>query len=125
MGPAAVTLMTTRTTEVAPIDMPVVIEVARPDGSQELVRVGTARRDGAHFVLDLGSLRINPIDSTMTSGTTPPSQGGTIEDLEYIAARARRTLADTSKARWHSQERELLNQVEREMVRLKALEQTD
>ncbi len=106
-----------------PIDMPVVIEVARPDGSQELVRVGTARRDGGHFVLDLGALRISPFESVGSSSTPPPPpQGGTIEDLEYIAARARRTLADTSKARWHSQERDLLNQVEREMVRLRALE---
>ena len=40
------------------IDLPVVVEVARPDGSQELVRVGTARRDGGHFVLDLSTLRI-------------------------------------------------------------------
>ncbi len=107
------------------LDLAVVVEVARPDGSQELVRVGTARRDGAYFVLDLASLRIS---STLGSGTSStssvPAQGGTIEDLEYIAARARRTLADVSKARWHNQERELLNQVESEMIRLKALETT-
>lgn len=99
------------------LDLPVVIEVARPDGSQELVRVGTARRDGGHFVLDLtGALRIGAPDGP------PPPQGGTIEDLEYIAARARRTLADTSKARWHAQEKDLLTQVERELLRLRALE---
>jgi len=108
------------------IDLPVVVQVARADGSQELVRVGTARRDGGHFVLDLGALRISPIETTSVSlPSAPPAQGGTIEDLEYIAARARRTLADTSKARWHSQERDLLNQVEREMTRLKALDGPD
>lgn len=108
------------------IDLPVVVEVARPDGSQELVRVGTARRDGAHFILDLSALRISPVAAAAVVPSTqsisaPPAQGGTIEDLEYIAARARRTLADVSKARWHNQERDLLNQVESEMVRLRAL----
>ncbi len=97
-------------------DLPVVVEVARPDGSQELVRIGTARRDGGCFVLDLGSLRISTPDAM------PPPQGGTVEDLEYIAARARRTLADASKSRWHAQEKDLLTQVERELTRLKALE---
>lgn len=111
------------------VDLPVVVEVARPDGSQELVRVGTARRDGAHFVLDFSSLRINSTEVKAATGPAPslplPAQGGTFEDLEYIAARARRTLADPSKARWHSQERELLNQVEHEMIRLKAVGKTD
>lgn len=104
----------------AGVDLPVVVEVARADGSQELVRVGTARRDGGCFVLDLGALRISPLE--LPAPAAPPPQGGTIEDLEYIAARARRTLADVSKARWHGQERDLLTQVEREMVRLRALE---
>jgi hypothetical protein len=100
-------------------DFPVMVEVARPDGSQELVRVGTARRDGAYFVLDLGSLRI---------GTSPPPVGAdrlpgaatALEELEYIAARARKTLADASKSRWHAQERALLEQVEVELSRWKA-----
>src|SRR5690349_6164348 len=109
-------------------ELPVVIEVARPDGSQEMVQVGTARRDGAFFVLDLGSLRISSLEAPVASvaAPTPPQQrttpvhhGGTLEDLEYIAARARRTLADTSKERWHAQERDLLEQVERELLRWK------
>lgn len=98
------------------LDLPVVIEVARADGSQEQVRIGTARREGEHYVVRFTA----PHDVAMPS--QPPPQGGTIEDLEYIAARARRTLADTSKARWHAQEKDLLNQVERELSRLKALE---
>ncbi|MBS1151929.1 MAG: hypothetical protein H6Q89_3627 [Myxococcaceae bacterium] len=110
----------------ASVDLPVVVEVARPDGSQELVRVGTARRDGGCFVLDLGALRISSTAAPFAAPTaSPPAQGGTIEDLEYIAARARRTLADASKSRWHSQERDLLEQVEREMLRLKGLERPD
>ena len=109
-------------------DLPVVVEVARPDGSQELVQVGTARRDGAFFVLDLSSLRISPLEvprpqslvsAPQVERSVPASQGGTVEDLEYIAARARRTLADSSKARWHDQERALLEQVEHELLRWK------
>ena len=81
-----------------PADLPVVVEIARADGSQEFIRVGTARRDGAHFVLDLGALRISPLDlspphrvaaAVISEPRLPPPQGGTVEDLEYIAARAR------------------------------------
>ncbi len=100
-------------------DFPVMVEVARADGSQELIRVGTARRDGAYFVLDLGSLRIG----TPPPVAQPPSgvpAAGTREELEYIATRARKTLADASKARWHAQERALLEQVELELSRFKA-----
>lgn len=104
----------------ASIDLPVVVEVARPDGSQELVRIGTARREGTHFVLDLGALRIE--GPSHAPEPLQPTQGGTLEDLEYIAARARRTLDDASKSRWHAQERDLLDQVEREMSRLRMLD---
>lgn len=111
-------------------DLPVVVEVEQPDGSQGMVRVGTARRDGAYFVLDLGALRISPLEVPSESKTSPspptpvaaPSQGGTVEDLEYIAARARRTLNDASKAKWHSQERALLQQVEVELARWRSAE---
>lgn len=113
-------------------DLPVVVEVAKPDGSQELVRVGTARRDGAYFVLDLSALRISPVEEPGRAppyaprspptpapppAPQPPSIGGTTEDLEYIAARARRTLADPSKSRWHEQEKMILAEVERELER--------
>lgn len=108
-------------------EMPVVVAVERPDGTQEWVRVGTARRSGGQFVLDLGLLRLNPAEPPPHSPppSSPPERaalppvGGTAEDLEFIAARARRTLGDPSKARWHAQEREILAQVERELSRFK------
>jgi hypothetical protein len=101
-------------------ELPVMVEVRRDDGSQEWVRVGTARRDGGVFVLDLSALRITP-----GRAEPPPAfeakprapVGGTLEDLEYIAARARKTLADPTRARWHAQEQEILSQVERELER--------
>lgn len=97
-------------------DFPVMVEVARGDGSPELIRVGTARRDGAYFVLDLGALRIGT--SAPQPSTRVPA-AGTREELEYIATRARKTLGDASKARWHAQERALLEQVELELSRFK------
>lgn len=95
------------------MELPIVIDVMRPDGTQERVPVGTARRDGAVFVLDL--LRVPPD----VPRTPPPMASATVEDLESIAARARKTLADPSKIRWHRQESELLHRVERELARLR------
>jgi hypothetical protein len=109
--------------------VPVLMQVRRPDGSQEFVRVGTARREGSGLVLDLATLRLNPNGTVEPGPVTPaaakpaalpprPPVAGTLEDLEYIASRARKTLADPSKARWHAQEREILRQAELELTRL-------
>lgn len=98
-------------------ELPVVVDVERVDGTQERVRVGTARRDGSVFVLDLSALRIAA--PPPAPPPVAPPVGGTLEDLEYIAARAKRTLADASKARWHAQERDILRQVELELARRK------
>jgi len=94
------------------MELPIVIDVLRPDGSQERIPVGTARRDGAVFVLDL--LRVPDL-------TRPPAPvaSATVEDLESIATRARKTLADPSKIRWHREESELLHRVESELARLR------
>lgn len=98
-------------------ELPVVVEVQRVDGTQEFVRVGTARRDGGVFVLDLGALRIAAVPGERAPPPATAPVGGTREDLEYIAARAKRTLADPAKARWHAQERSILTQVEQELAR--------
>jgi hypothetical protein len=100
-------------------ELAVVVEVEQPDGTPGFVRVGTARRDGAFFVLDLGALRLSPLEpeAVLPAPVPPPATSGTLEDLEYIAARARRTLGDASKARWHTQERALLQEVEAELAR--------
>lgn len=98
--------------------LPVMVEVAKPDGSQELVRVGSARREGSHFILDLSLLRIVGVPQPVVLPARPPP-GSTLEELEYIATRARKTLADASKARWHAQEKVLLEQVEVELSRWK------
>jgi hypothetical protein len=122
------------------LNLPVVVDVLKPDGSSERVRIGSARRDGSVFVLELAALNLarglapprvppvlGPSVSTVpppaTTSTTPPpflpTSVSTVEELEGIAARARKTLADASKVRWHRQEAELLSRVEEELARLR------
>lgn len=43
--------------------------------------------------------------------------GATMQDLEYYATGARRTLADPAKSRWHDKERALLAAIEAEIAR--------
>ena len=46
-----------------------------------------------------------------------PIRGATMQDLEYYANGARRSLADPSKSRWHDRERALLASIEAEIAR--------
>jgi hypothetical protein len=46
-----------------------------------------------------------------------PIQGASIQDLEFYANGARRTLSDPSKARFHDKERTLLAIIEAELSR--------
>lgn len=46
-----------------------------------------------------------------------PVYGASVQDLEFYANGARRTLADQSKARWHDKERQLLAAIEAEIAR--------
>lgn len=46
-----------------------------------------------------------------------PVYGASIQDLEFYANGARRTLGDPGKARWHDKERQLLAAIEAEIAR--------
>lgn len=46
-----------------------------------------------------------------------PVAGATVEDLEFYANGARRSLNDPAKSRWHDKERELLAAIEAELGR--------
>jgi hypothetical protein len=116
---------------------PVTIAVRRADGSVEHVRVGTAVRRGDGFSLKLGELTIGgapqaaspeprPTAAAAPSGLVfppygrskgAPIEGASVQDLEYYAAGARRTLADPSKSRFHDKERQLLAAIEAELAR--------
>lgn len=120
---------------------PVTVAVARPDGSTEQVRVGTATRTRDGFSLSLGELRIDGraeparaaparapaaarggADSGMVfppygRSKGMPVTGASMQDLEFYANGCRRTLADPGKARWHDKERVLLAAIEAEIAR--------
>jgi hypothetical protein len=121
-------------------DLPVTVAVARPDGGVEHVRVGTAVRHGEGFSLKLGELEIGSTKaaaeprrrapaSASSAGDAPsvfppygrskgaPIAGASIQDLEFYANGARRTLSDPSKARFHDKERTLLAILEAELGR--------
>jgi hypothetical protein len=125
---------------------PVSVAVKRSDGRVEHVRVGTAFREGDGFTLRMGELVIGgtpdaasaPAQRRASSsgggvsaggggdgGVFPnygrskggPIRGATMQDLEYYANGAKRSLNDPSKSRWHDKERALLAAIEAEIAR--------
>ncbi|NMO20475.1 hypothetical protein HPC49_24430 [Pyxidicoccus fallax] len=120
---------------------PVTVAVRRPDGRVEQVRVGTAVRNGEGFTLTLGEMSIGgtPEAAPAARRAAPagggggggdgmvfpnygrskgaPIAGASMQDLEFYANGARRTLNDPSKSRWHDKERQLLAAIEAEMAR--------
>lgn len=118
----------------AATEYPVTVAVTRADGTVEHVRVGTAIKQGDGFSLRLGELAIGAPVPARTAAPAPaagaaavfpnygrskgaPIAGASMQDLEYYAAGARRTLADPAKARWHDKERALLAVIEAEIAR--------
>jgi len=117
-------------------DFPVNVKVVQADGRVELVRVGTARREGDGFTLHLGELTIGaaPDAPAPSRRAAPAGEGGPVfppygrskglpiagasmQDLEFYLKGCKRTLADPGKARWHDKERVLLQAIEAEMAR--------
>ncbi|WP_338872802.1 hypothetical protein [Myxococcus stipitatus] len=124
---------------------PVTVAVRRPDGRVEQVRVGTAFRSEDGFTLRLGEMSIGatPDAAVAAPRRSAPSAGGgggggggdgmvfpnygrskgapiagaSMQDLEFYANGARRSLNDPSKSRWHDKERQLLSAIEAEMGR--------
>jgi hypothetical protein len=123
---------------------PVSVAVKRPDGRVEHVRVGTAYKHEDGFTLRMGELVIGgtpeaapaPAARRASSGGASaggggdagvfpnygrskggPIRGATMQDLEYYANGARRSLNDPSKSRWHDKERALLAAIEAEIAR--------
>jgi hypothetical protein len=123
--------------------LPVTVAVSRPDGTVEHVRVGWAVKQGTGFSISLGELTIGagvgagvgaapearrpapPPASSAGGAVFPPYgrskgapiAGASLQDLEFYAAGARRTLGDPAKSRWHEKERQLLATIEAEIAR--------
>jgi hypothetical protein len=121
---------------------PVTVAVRRPDGRVEQVRVGTAVRNADGFELKLGELSIGgtPDAAAAPRRAAAPAAGGggggggmvfpnygrskgapiagaSLQDLEFYANGARRSLGDPSKSRWHDKEKQLLEAIEAEIAR--------
>lgn len=116
------------------------VAVQRPDGSVEQVRVGTAYRQGEGFTLRFSEMTIGAselpaaaVGRRPAAAASPPAggmvfppygrskgqpiHGASLQDLEFYANGARRSLADPSKSRWHEKERTLLAAIEAEIAR--------
>jgi hypothetical protein len=120
----------------------VTVKVRREDGRIEHVRVGTAYRSGSSFrvrfaemsIGDTGAVQGAPAEaepehlevqpqswSGPAALPTTSAQPSSIRRLEYFAERARKNLANPAKARWHDDERALLEEIEAELARQRGL----
>lgn len=115
---------------------PVWVSVTRDDGRIEQVRVGSATKSGEGFTLAFDAMVIGSAPMMAPAPRAAPSGGGggmllpnygrskgqpvvgaSLQDLEFYANGARRTLSDPSKARWHDKETQLLAAIEAEISR--------
>lgn len=116
--------------------LPVWVPASRPDGTVDELQVGYAVATPDGFVLHLNRLRVGgraekgaarvasvslgaapeppPGKRACATGSTPQ------EELERLARRCERVLADPKKARWHEDERQLLSEIRAELERKRA-----
>jgi hypothetical protein len=119
-----------------PEPLAVFVQVRKPDGSLERVRVGTAQQVPEGLLLTLGELlaAAAPAPADAPRPQPPPSgaidvfppygrskglpiRGASAQDLEFYASGSRRSLADPAKARFHDRERVMLAAIEAEQAR--------
>ncbi len=127
-------------------ELPVYVQIRRPDGSFDKVRVGSAMQSSEGFILSLGELIVSRTPDASSSfrraaapapasaggggggtggavfpnyGTSKgqPVAGAALRDLEFYANGCRRSLNDPSKSRWHEKEKVLLAAIEAEIAR--------
>ena len=118
----------------------VTVKVRREHGRTEDVQIGTAYRAGKGFRIQFGDVCIGEAGvarglsvetDSVEFARQPPlnealsAQPGSVNSsairgLEFCAERARRNLANPAKARWHDDERALLEEIEAELRRQKA-----
>lgn len=119
---------------------PVYVQVPSSDGLTQRVQIGVAQRQADGFLLQMGNWLIGntpvaaPSRTSFSAASGPsgdvfpnygrskgaPIRGATLQDLEYYANGARRSLGDASKARFHDKERALLAAIEAEISRQQA-----
>jgi hypothetical protein len=105
-----------------PRTLPVYVSLSREDGSVAQVQVGHAIQSDEGIVLHLHRLTLGAsAPAVLPVGDRPsladPTASTTIDELEYLAERSRRVLADPKKARWHAEQRALLGEIVAELDR--------
>jgi hypothetical protein len=121
--------------------LPVWVPAARTDGTVEELQIGYAVHSKAGFILHLNPLRVGAqglvapgLFETETHPRVPaadpvvsvPASDGkgrgatTLAELERLARRCERMLADPRKARWHEEQRVLLAEIKAELDRKRA-----
>lgn len=109
--------------------VPVVMKVS-DQGFVRTVKIGQAFITDDEVVLSLEPMSLQltpppavvaapPVSSSFSSTPTPvPGSHSQLGDLEWLAQRSRRILADPRKQRWHDDMRMQLQRIEEEMRRL-------
>lgn len=103
--------------------VPVVMKL-HEGGRVRTVRVGQAFVTEHEVVLSLEPMTLQhgaPLEAEAEPDVaTGGRSGNQLTDLEWLAQRSRRILADPRKQRWHDDMRAQLSRIEAEMERLKA-----
>lgn len=125
--------------------LPVWVPAARTDGTVEELQIGYAVHSKAGFILHLNPLRVGaqglvapgPVEPESLPRVpavaerfvpalpepVPKGKGPgatTLAELERLARRCERMLADPRKARWHEDQRVLLAEIQAELDRKRA-----
>ena len=100
------------------------------DGQARVIQIGHAVKTEHGYSLRLEQVCVGGVpllsaqiaaDATGLAGARAGAAGkASLEDLEAMAERARRSLADPRKAKWHDDEKALLAEIESELERLRA-----
>ncbi len=96
-------------------EFPVEVVITQPDGSESRVQLGTAWQHGEEWSVWLDPRVVDRPSRGLGRGTDPR-----LADLEYLAARARKTLDDPRRSKWHDEAREQLIQIEAAIDRVAA-----
>ncbi len=107
--------------------LPITVRTVGEDGQARVIQLGHAVRTADGFALHLEEVSVGGVPvlhAQVALQTVKPGRAAagkpSLEDLEAMAERARRNLADPRKARWHDDERALLGEIESELERLRA-----
>ena len=97
-------------------------------GEAKVVQIGTAVKTADGYALHLEEVSVGGVPVVYAQIAAPASKPAakaaagkpSVEDLQAMAERARRNLADPRKAKWHDDERALLAEIESELERLRS-----